>query len=40
MSDALLGYLRFTNDVDANGKMALRHAPYTLALPPRALIDR
>lgn len=41
LSDALLGYLQFTNGVGANGERWLYgNAPYTLALPPRALIDR
>ncbi len=36
MSDAMLGYLQFTN----GERWLYGNAPYTLAVPPRALIDR
>ncbi|WP_371441382.1 L,D-transpeptidase [Candidatus Sodalis sp. SoCistrobi] len=41
LSDAMLGYLQFTNGVGANGERWLYGtAPYALALPPRVLIER
>lgn len=41
LSDAMLGYLQFTNGVGANGERWLYgNTSYQLALPPRLLIDR